>query len=143
MPGWTRCGRSELVDPERVAAIGYCFGGTTVLELARSGADLNGRREFSRRIGFAQPGRRQKHQMQGADPAMARMIRFQKPEDIAAFEDEMRNGGVDWRLIKYGGAVHSLHPMECRQRQCEGRGIQRARRPAFLGGYEIVFRRDF
>ena len=38
--GLTRSRKSELVDSKRIAAIGYCFGGTTVIELARSGADL-------------------------------------------------------------------------------------------------------
>src|ERR1017187_3479290 len=38
--------KNELVDPKRVAAIGYCFGGTTVIELSRSGAELNGAVSF-------------------------------------------------------------------------------------------------
>ena len=46
--------KHKLTDPERIAAIGYCFGGTAVLELARSGADLSGRRQLSRRARHAQ-----------------------------------------------------------------------------------------
>ena len=39
---------------------------------------------------------------------MARMTATSSPEDIAAFENEMRTAGVDWQLIKYGGAVHAF-----------------------------------
>ncbi len=48
-------------DPSRIAAIGYCFGGTTVLELARSGAPLTGICQFSRRFGHADAAGRQKY----------------------------------------------------------------------------------
>ncbi len=99
--------KSELVDPKRVAAIGYCFGGTTVLELARSGADLNGIVSFHGGLDSPAPadGKNIKCPVlvcHGADDP------FEKPEDLAAFESEMRDAKVDWRLIKYGGAVHSF-----------------------------------
>ena len=68
-PVWTRCGNSRWWIPKHIAAIGYCFGGTTVLELARSGADIARRGQFSRRAGCARSGRRQEHQMQGAGVA--------------------------------------------------------------------------
>ncbi len=58
--------KSDLVDPKRIAAIGYCFGGTTVLELARSGADLNGVVSFHGGLDFANACGWQKHQVQGA-----------------------------------------------------------------------------
>jgi dienelactone hydrolase len=99
--------QSDLVDPKRVAAIGYCFGGTTVLELARSGADLSGIVSFHGGLDSPAPadGRNIKCPVlicHGADDP------FEKPEDLAAFEKEMRDAQVDWRLIKYGGAVHSF-----------------------------------
>ena len=53
MPAWRNLKQSELVDTTRIAAIGYCFGGTTVIELARSGADIAGIGQFPRRTGFA------------------------------------------------------------------------------------------
>src|SRR5213593_1456293 len=95
------------VDPDRVAAIGYCFGGTTVLELARSGADLAGVVSFHG--GLDTP-----------DPAEARNIKakvlalhgaddpFVPPKEVAAFEEEMRQAKADWQLISYGGAVHAF-----------------------------------
>ena len=99
--------RNELVDPKRIAAIGYCFGGTTVIELARSGAELNGIVSFHGGLDSPTPadGKNIKSKVlvcHGADDP------FEKPEDLAAFEKEMRDANVDWRLIKYGGAVHSF-----------------------------------
>lgn len=99
--------KNELVDPHRVAAIGYCFGGTTVLELARSGADLNGVVSFHGGLDSPTPadGKNIKCKVlvcHGADDP------FEKAEDLAAFENELRNAGVDWRLIMYGGAVHAF-----------------------------------
>ena len=99
--------KNELVDTKRVAAIGYCFGGTTVLELARSGADLAGMVSFHGGLDSPTPadGKNIKCKIlvcHGADDP------FEKTEDLAAFEKELRDAKVDWRLIKYGGAVHSF-----------------------------------
>jgi dienelactone hydrolase len=99
--------KSDLTDPKRVAAIGYCFGGTAVLELARSGADIAGVVSFHGGLDSPKPedGRNIKCKvlaMQGADDP------FVTPKDMAAFEDEMRKNRVDWELIKYGGAVHAF-----------------------------------
>ena len=62
----------ELTDPNRVAAIGYCFGGTTVLELARSGAQITVRGQFSWRFEHDHSERRQKYQSQGPGVAWSR-----------------------------------------------------------------------
>jgi dienelactone hydrolase len=99
--------RQPLVDPKRIAAIGYCFGGTTVIELARSSADISGVVCFHGGLDSPTPadGKNIKCKVlvcHGADDP------FSSPQDIAAFENEMRQGGVDWQLIKYGGAVHSF-----------------------------------
>jgi len=100
----------DEVDPTRVAAIGYCFGGLIVLELARAGADLKAV------VGF-HPG------LQSARPDDARNITgkvlvcvgaddpYVDLERRSAFEAEMRAGGVDWRMHVYGGIQHSFtHP---------------------------------
>jgi dienelactone hydrolase len=99
--------RQPLVDPKRIAAIGYCFGGTTVIELARSGADVAGVVSFHGGLDSPAPadGKNIKGKVlvcHGADDP------FEKPQDLAAFEGEMRDAKVDWQLIKYGGAVHSF-----------------------------------
>jgi len=99
--------KHELTDPKRVAAIGYCFGGTTVLELARSGADLAGVVSFHGGLSSLTPGDAKQIKakvlvLHGADD------RAVPASEVAAFEDEMRQGGVDWQLVAYGGAVHSF-----------------------------------
>ena len=99
--------KSELVDTKRIAAIGYCFGGTTVLELARSGAELNGVVSFHGGLDSPAPadGKNIKCKVlacHGADDP------FVPAKDLTAFESEMRDNKVDWQLIAYGGAVHSF-----------------------------------
>jgi dienelactone hydrolase len=99
--------KNELVDPNRVAAIGYCFGGTTVLELARSGANLSGVISFHGGLDSPTPadGKNIKCKvlvLAGADDP------FQKPDDLTAFESEMRDNKVDWQIVFYGGAVHAF-----------------------------------
>ena len=99
--------KHALVDPKRVVAMGYCFGGTTVLELARSGADVVGVVSFHG--GLSTPN------VEDAKKIKARVLAlhgaddpFVPPAEVAGFEDEMRKAGVDWQLVAYGGAVHSF-----------------------------------
>jgi dienelactone hydrolase len=99
--------KNELVDTERVVAIGYCFGGTTVIELARSGANLAGIVSFHGGLDSPTPadGKNIKCKVlvcHGADDP------YVPAKDLAAFEEEMRSANVDWTLIKFGGAVHSF-----------------------------------
>jgi dienelactone hydrolase len=99
--------KHELTDPKRIAAIGYCFGGTTVLELARSGADIAGVVSFHGGLGSPTPGNARNIKakvlaLHGADDPNV------PPAEVAAFEGEMRQGGADWQLVAYGGAVHSF-----------------------------------
>ena len=94
-------------NPEHVAAIGYCFGGTCVLELARSGADISGVVSFHGGLDTPTPADAKNVRCKvlvlhgGDDPHVPR-------KDVEAFEDEMRAGGVDWQLVVYGGAVHAF-----------------------------------
>ncbi|HVP66944.1 MAG TPA: dienelactone hydrolase family protein [Anaeromyxobacteraceae bacterium] len=95
------------VLPGSIAAIGFCFGGTAVIELARSGADVLGVVSFHGGLDSPTPSdgkniRARVLVLHGADDPFV-------PEDkVRAFEEEMRQGGVDWQLVKYGGAVHSF-----------------------------------
>ena len=98
---------NPLADPAHIAAIGYCFGGTTVLELARSGAPVVGVVSFHGALDTpnsddAKAIKGKVLVLHGADDP------FVKPEQVAAFEDEMKKAGVDYRLITYPGAVHSF-----------------------------------
>lgn len=99
--------KQAVVDAKGIAAIGYCFGGTTVIELAPSGADVAGVVSFHGGLDSPKPedGKNINCKIlacHGADDP------FVPAKDLEAFENEMRDSGVDWRLIKYGGAVHSF-----------------------------------
>jgi dienelactone hydrolase len=99
--------RNELTDPNRIAAIGYCFGGMGVLELARSGAEIAGVVTFHGALNTPTPADAKNIKakvlaLHGADDPNV------PPQEVQAFEDEMRQGKVDWQLIAYGGAVHSF-----------------------------------
>jgi len=96
-----------LALKEQLAATGYCFGGTTVLELARSGALLKGVISFhggldTPNISDAKKIRAKVLVMHGADDP------FVAPEEVSAFQKEMRDAKVDWQMLYYGGAVHSF-----------------------------------
>lgn len=95
------------VDPDRLAAIGFCFGGTISLELARGGADLKAVVGFHSGLGTTR----------GEDAAnitgkVLVCIGVDDPlipaEQRAAFESEMSAGGVDWRMTLHGGVAHSF-----------------------------------
>jgi dienelactone hydrolase len=110
----TRAGLEVLAaqpraDASRLAAIGYCFGGTTVYELARSGADLKGVVGFHSGLtpssGEAGNIRGKVLALIGADDPLV------PPEARLGFEAEMREAKVDWRMTLYGGVGHSFtHP---------------------------------
>lgn len=95
------------VDRSRVAAIGYCFGGGTVLELARSGADIAGVVSFHGNLDTPDP--------RDARNIKAKVLVLHGADDphvpqaqVLAFQDEMRQAKVDWQMIFYGGAVHAF-----------------------------------
>jgi dienelactone hydrolase len=95
------------VDTKRVAAIGYCFGGTVALELARSGANLVGVVVFHGGLKTPHPEDAKNIKGKvlvctGGDDA------FIPPAQVEAFEDEMRQAGVDWEINVYGGAHHAF-----------------------------------
>jgi dienelactone hydrolase len=105
--GFNQLKQNKLVDTTRIAAIGYCFGGSGVIELARSGAHLNGVVSFHGGLTTPTPDDAKNIKakvlvMTGADDPNV------PPDQVKAFEDEMTKGGVDWQLISYGGAVHSF-----------------------------------
>ena len=95
------------VDPARIAAIGYCFGGGIVLNMARQGVDLKGVASFHGNLTAvkpAQPGsvKAKILVLHGADD------KFVTKEQIVAFKNEMKAAGADFKFISYPGAVHSF-----------------------------------
>jgi dienelactone hydrolase len=95
------------VDHSKVAAIGFCFGGTMSLELARGGADLAAVVGFHSGLGTAGPA------APGAVKAKVLVLigvddPLIPPEQRAAFEAEMNAAGADWRMNLYSNAAHSF-----------------------------------
>ncbi len=95
------------VDKEKIAAIGFCFGGTMVLEMARMGLPLKGVVSFHGGLttNVAEP----------VSPISTRILLCHGADypavpasELAAFEDEMRRLGADWQVVVYGGAKHSF-----------------------------------
>lgn len=97
----------DVVDPGRVAAIGYCFGGTMALELARSGADLAAVVGFHSGLGTQRPARPGDVKA-GILVCIGAEDPIVPPDQRTAFEQEMQAANVDWRMNIYGGAQHSF-----------------------------------
>lgn len=96
-------------DASRVAAIGYCFGGTGVLELARAGAEIAGVVSFHGGLDATEGMSAE----EGKIPAKVLVLHgavdpFVPAEQVAAFEKEMTDAKADWQLVSYGDAVHSF-----------------------------------
>jgi dienelactone hydrolase len=97
----------KYVDKNRVAAIGYCFGGTVCLELARAGAPLAGVISFH--------GNLSRTENQGPDNIKAKILVCHGGDDpmvtmptVNTFIDEMKLAKADYQLIVYSGAVHAF-----------------------------------
>jgi dienelactone hydrolase len=96
-----------LLDPTRIAAIGYCFGGTGVVEMARDGLDLKGIVSFhggldARPLSDGASIKAKVLALCGADDP------FEKPDDMKAFEQQLRDSKVDYEITYYGHAVHAF-----------------------------------
>jgi dienelactone hydrolase len=93
-------------DTSRLAAIGYCFGGTTALELARDGADLKGVVSFHGNLDTPNPADAKNIKcpvlvLHGADDPLV------PDTEVIAFQNEMRAANIDWQVVSYGNAVHA------------------------------------
>lgn len=96
-----------LVDRNRIGAIGFCFGGTTCLELARTGAEVGAIATFHAGLNAGLPedaGRIRSKVLicHGSDDPLV------KKDAIDAFMEEMRRDKVDWQFVYQGNAVHSF-----------------------------------
>lgn len=96
-----------LTEDDNIAAIGYCFGGGVVLEMARRGIDINGVASFHgtlSTVNLAKAGdvKAKIRVYNGADDP------FVKPESIQNFKQEMDAAGADYQFINYPGAKHSF-----------------------------------
>jgi dienelactone hydrolase len=95
------------VESQRCAAIGYCFGGMAVLELARSGADLAAVVSFHGLLRSPQPAEEGsiKARILACTGALDPLVPL---ADVTAFQEEMAAARADWQLIVYGKALHSF-----------------------------------
>lgn len=93
--------------PGKLGAIGFCFGGGSILELARSGSPLKGFVSFHGNLDTPDPADARQIKapilvLHGADdPSVPKA-------QVDAFQAEMTAAKVDWQLVSYGGAVHSF-----------------------------------
>jgi dienelactone hydrolase len=99
--------KNKQVAPNRIVAMGYCFGGTTVLEMGRAGMPLAGIVSFHGGLTTATPDDAKNIKgkvlvLTGADDPNV------PPSQVEDFEKEMKNAGVDYEVVSYGGAVHSF-----------------------------------
>lgn len=133
-----QAGKAPL-DPAKIAALGFCFGGSSVLELARSGADIAGVVTFHGGLATSMPAK------SGAIKAPLLILNGADDKntapDIAGFEKEMNDAGADWQFVNFSGAVHcfaletATSPPGCVYNE---RAAKRARR--IMGGFfEEIF----
>jgi dienelactone hydrolase len=99
--------KQPTVDPKQIAAIGYCFGGGVVLNMARQGIDLKAVASFHGSLAAVKPAQA------GKVKAMIRVYngeddKFTPKQVIDAFMQEMRDARVDFQFINYPGAIHAF-----------------------------------
>ncbi len=99
--------KNAMTDPQKIAAIGYCFGGAVVLHMARSGLDLDAVASFHGSLGTSSPA------APGAIKARILVAHgaddpFVPPAEVEAFKAEMQAAGADLTFIAYPGAMHSF-----------------------------------
>ena len=98
---------SPETDPGKLAAIGYCFGGATVMQLAYSGADVKGVVSFHGSMPPATPEQAARiHAKVLVEHGAA--DGFIPPERLTAFQKALEDAKVDWRMTAHGGAVHGF-----------------------------------
>ncbi len=99
-------GKETGLASQQVGAIGFCFGGTTVIELAKSGANVGGVVSFHGGLDAREPT---------SGKVVARVLALHgaddptvSAEDLSAFVADLKKSGADWTLVEFGNAVHSF-----------------------------------
>lgn len=104
-------------DLEKLVAIGYCFGGTVALELARSGAPLKGVVSFHGNLATPMKAKKMEAKiliLHGADDP------FVPEKEVLEFQQEMREAKADWQFVSYGNTVHSFTQKEAGNNPSKG-----------------------
>jgi dienelactone hydrolase len=95
------------VDENKIAAMGFCFGGLCVLDLARTGVDIKGVVSFHGLLGT--PGNTQGNKIKAKILALhGRDDPMGLPEQVLAFQEEMTQAGADWQFVSFGNTVHAF-----------------------------------
>ncbi len=96
------------IDPARTAAIGFCFGGGTVLEMARSGTDLGAVVSFHGNLDTPDPALMKDAAVGGVLVLHGADDPYVPAEQVRAFTTEMQATDLDWQLVAFGNTVHSF-----------------------------------
>jgi len=123
--GFDQLLKRQNVNAQKIAAVGYCFGGTTVLELARSGSPVAGVVSFHGGLGTTLPA------AEGAVKAKVLVCHgaddpYVKPAEQAAFKEEMAKAKVKMEFISYPDAVHSFTKKEAGDDKSKGNAYNEA-----------------
>lgn len=134
--------KDSRTNTSKVACIGYCFGGTAAIELGRSGAALKGIVSFHGGLDSPNPadGKKIKGKvlvLHGADDP------FVPAKDIAAFQQEMKDSGVDYKMVEYPGAVHSFTQISAGNDNSKGAAYNEAADKASWEEMKAFFGRIF
>jgi dienelactone hydrolase len=107
MAGFTALQNHKRVEKSKIAAIGFCFGGTVALEMARAGADLKGVVSFHGGLSSIEKAK--------ADTVKAKVLALHGADDffvpekeVLGFEQEMKDAKADWQLFAFSNSVHSF-----------------------------------
>ena len=130
--------KQEQVDPEKLAAIGFCFGGTTVLELARSGADVDAVVSFHGGLDTPSPAEAKGVKayvlvLHGADDPHV------PAKQVEGFVEEMKAAEARWQLNMYGNAVHSFTRPDAGNDPSKGAAYNEAVAKRAWGAMKLLF----
>jgi len=134
----------ETADRQKIAAIGYCFGGSCVLELAKSGQDLRGVVSIHGVLG--NPHKISMQPVPTADhiPASILVLHGYKDalssqQDLLNFEKEMDDKKADWQMVLYGTAMHGFTNPKAHMPQNSLQYDEKTAKRAFLAMKEFLF----
>jgi dienelactone hydrolase len=134
--------KEPMTDPGRIAAIGYCFGGATVQQLAYSGADVKGVVSFHGSL-LAPPAALGK-------PVKAKILichgaadPMTKPGAVEQYTAAMEKSGLDWQLIIYGGAKHSFTNPDADKAGMEALGYNKSADQRSWAEMQVFFKEIF
>jgi dienelactone hydrolase len=105
LAGLEQLKKSDKVDTTKLAAVGYCFGGGTILQMAYSGVKLNGIVSFHGSLPSAPDGTEINTKVLAFHGNADAMV---PPATVAKFEEQMEKSGADWQFVAFGGARHAF-----------------------------------